>query len=185
MTPLITTSNAAMLVMIHNERMLKSICLRSQAEIRSLHLAAWAATLRLPRHQRRQICWIISLHPVMRTGATPANLLLHTIHHLHGLGEWRKSTPEHKPEHAPNLPFISRPCLPIGQGKESEMAKEELRMIAECHPQGTLDARQVARLRHDLLAALAHGCAGIIISGGALRYGGVEGLAQLAALLDE
>ncbi len=58
-------------------------------------------------------------------------------------------------------------------------------MIAECHPQGTLDARQVARLRHDLLAALAHGCAGIIISGGALRYGGVEGLAQLAALLDE
>jgi len=58
-------------------------------------------------------------------------------------------------------------------------------MIAECVPEGRLDARQVARLRHAMLAALAHGCAGIIISGSELRYDGVADVAHLAALLDE
>ncbi len=58
-------------------------------------------------------------------------------------------------------------------------------MIAECNPEGRIDARQVARLRHAMLAALAHGCVGILISGSAVRYGGVEDVAHLAALLDE
>jgi hypothetical protein len=58
-------------------------------------------------------------------------------------------------------------------------------MIVECVPEGRIDTRQVARLRHAMLAALAHGCAGIIISGGELRYGGVADVARLAALLDE
>jgi len=76
-------------------------------------------------------------------------------------------------------------AAPADSAKGTLIAWEGQGMIAECHPQGALDTRQVARLRHDLLAALAHGCAGVIISGGALRYGGVEGLAQLAALLDD
>jgi hypothetical protein len=58
-------------------------------------------------------------------------------------------------------------------------------MIAEFAPRGALDARLVLRLRHDVLAALAHGCAGVIISGGDLRYRGVEGLAQFGALVDD
>ena len=58
-------------------------------------------------------------------------------------------------------------------------------MLVELTPQGWLDARQAARLRHDTLVALNRGCAAIIISGMDLRYRDVAGLAGLAALLAE